>query len=260
MDSDEHYKMTREFDGFEFSFGMGYKISKRIEAGFSFTPKNELSVTGKVNGVSFTAKDTLGNPLAIWGYEYKTELDSLGNIVVTDTTIISYDDKYNPYILPLKFRFGFLYKPRNIMRTDFHVDMEYVKWSDVNPLYDDAFNFYFGVEHKTRFYMPFRFGFSYKTDYKVNYDETTCWVSKITMPTFAVGTGFDYGEHFTFDFSAQFSHRTYKVLDLFPDSVYDHQELWSNYNYLNLQDRGWENPDTVNENFLSFKTSVNFSW
>ncbi len=257
---DEHFKMTRDFDGLNFGAGFSYKISERMTAGFSYISSTDLTVTGKVNGISFTAKDTLGNPLEVWGYNYQTELDSLGNLTIIDSTAISYDDKFNPCKLPARFRFGFLFKPRNIMRTNFNFDMEYVAWSKVNSMYDDAINYYFGVEHKTRFYMPLRFGFAYTTDYKIDFDKPVYWASKITMPTFTVGSGFSYGKHLSVDFSAAFSHRTYKALDLFPDHVYDHQELWSNYNYLNLQDRGWENPDTVNEDFITFKTSVNFNW
>ncbi len=257
---DQYYKMTRDFDAFSFNIGFGYNISKRWEAGFSYSPKVEFTVDGKVNGISFTAKDSLGNPLAIWGYKYTTELDSLGNEVITDTTTISYDDKYNPYISPARLRLGFVYKPRNIMKTDFHFDFEYVQWSQVNSMYDNAINYFVGVEHKTRFYMPFRFGFGYTTDYKINYDGNVSYAVKITSPNFSVGSGFTYGKHFSVDVSANYSHRTYKALDLFPDSVYDYQDLWSNYNYLNLEDRGWDNPDTVRENFLTLKTSINFTW
>lgn len=265
---DQHYKLERDFDAFGVSLGLGYNISERLNVGFSFTPKVEFDVTGSVNGINFTKKDSLGNPVAIWNYAYSTMIDSTGNPVITDTTMISYNDRYNPYVAPAKMRLGFNFKPRNIMRTNFNFDFEFVKWSDSNSMFDDAFNFYVGVEHKLKFAMPLRLGFSYTTDYKLNEDHITIndtdvpveYASKVTMPTFTIGTGFEYGSHWKFDISGQFSHRTYQALDLFPDTAYDYSQLWVNYQYLNFEDRGWENPDSVNEDLLKIKTSITFNW
>lgn len=262
---DESYKLDRDFDAIGTSIGLAYNISERLNIGFSFKPKVDFDVTGSVNDIDFTAKDSLGNYLACWGKSYKIEQDSTGESIIVDSTMISYNDKYGKYIAPARMRLGFNFKPQNIMRTNFNFDFEFVKWSDSNPMFDDAFNFYVGVEHKLKFSMPLRLGFSYTTDYKTNYDSDKFggiieYATKVTMPTFSVGTGFEYGKHWKFDISGAFSHRKYYALDLFPDTVYDHEELWNNYQFLNFENRGWENPDSVNEDFLNIKTSITFNW
>ena len=35
--------------------------------------------------------------------------------------------------------------------------------------------------------------------------------------------------------------------------------LWPNY-HIDLQDRGWENPDKVRENNISFNASLSIQW
>ena len=44
------------------------------------------------------------------------------------------------------------------------------------------------------------------------------------------------------------------------DSYYDYDDLWSFPQYLNFQDRGWENPDTVNETNVELQTSISYKW
>jgi len=138
--------------------------------------------------------------------------------------------------------------------------MEYVKWSDTNPLYDDAINYYIGVEHILKNKIPFRFGFNYTTSYGLHEDSGFVFANEITTPTFTAGTGFTILDKFIFDVSLEFSNRQYETLDMFKDSYYDHEDLWENYFYLNLQDRGWENPDTINETFINLKSAVSFTW
>ena len=157
-------------------------------------------------------------------------------------------------------RIGFSFKPRNIMRTVMNCDVEYIKWSDTNPLYDDAINYYIGVEHILKNKIPFRFGFNYTTNYGLHEDFGFVFANEITTPTFTAGTGFTFLDKFTFDISLEYSNRQYETLDLFMDSYYDHEDLWEYYIHMNLQDRGWENPDTVNETFINLKSAISFKW
>ncbi|MCK5050798.1 MAG: outer membrane protein transport protein [Candidatus Cloacimonetes bacterium] len=233
--------LDREFTAIQFKVGANIHISPRFDLGLSFTPKVELDVTGDKDGVDV---DT-----AVFVY---TKFDSTG----TPTDSLTYAQ----HVLPMNARVGFSFKPRNIMRTVMNCDVEYVKWSDTNPLYDDAINYYIGVEHVLTNSIPFRFGFNYTTSYGLHEDSGFVFANEITTPTFTAGTGFTFLEKFTFDISLEYSNRQYEALDLFMDNYYDYEALWENYIYLNLQDRGWENPDTVNETFINLKSAISFTW
>ena len=102
--------------------------------------------------------------------------------------------------------------------------------------------------------------FAYETSYGLHTHDGFVFADKITMPSFTTGTGFKILNRFTVDVGLQYAYRIYEALDLFEDSFYDHSNLWVNYQYLNLQDRDWENPDTVKERFVNFKTSISFNW
>ncbi len=233
--------LEREFSANQFKVGANIHVSSRFDLGLSITPKVELDVTGKKDGVY--VED------AIFVY---TKFDSTGTPLDSLT--------YAQYILPMNARVGFSFKPRNIMRTVMNCDMEYIKWSDINSLYDDAINYYIGVEHILTNKIPFRFGFNYTTSYGLHEDSGFVFANEITTPTFTAGTGFTFLDKFTFDISLEYSNRKYEELDLFMDSYYDHRILWENYFHLDLQDRGWENPDTVNETFINLKSAISFTW
>lgn len=233
--------LNREFSAIQFTVGANIHFSPRFDLGLSITPKVELDVTGNKDGVD--VED------AVFVY---TKYDSSGTAIDSLT--------YAQYVIPQIARLGFSFKPRNIMRTVMNCDIEFVKWSDTNPLYDDAINYYIGVEHVLTNSIPFRFGFNYITSYGLHEDSGFVFANEITTPTFTAGTGFTFLEKFTFDISIEYSNRQYETLDLFMDSYYDHEDLWDNYFYLNLQDRGWENPDTVKETFINLKSAVSFTW
>jgi len=233
--------LEREFSGFKFKVGMNFHLSPRFDLGLCITPKVELDVTGDKDGVDVEE--------AVFVY---TKFDSTGTPLDSLT--------YAQYVLPMNARLGFSFKPRNIMRTVMNCDVEYIKWSDTNPLYDDAINYYIGVEHVLTNKIPFRFGFNYTTSYGLHEDSGFVFSNEITTPTFTAGTGFTILDKFTFDISLEYSNRQYETLDLFMDSYYDHEDLWENYFYLNLQDRGWENPDTVHESFINLKSAISFTW
>ncbi len=122
---DYYEKMEREFSGTGFKLGLNANFAERYSVGFAFTPKTELSVDYKFDGVEYDVDD---------------------------------------YVMPSRIRFGVQYRPQNIMETYFNVDMEIVNWSDVEDNYDDVFNFYIGVEHKIFMTMPIRLGFRYETN------------------------------------------------------------------------------------------------
>jgi len=232
----------RNFEAISTQFGINFQISERMMFGISLTPKIEFDVSGFV-------MDTLGVDSTIFVY---TKYDSLD--IPTDSLT------FGDYVIPTKYRFGLNYQPRNIMRTNFNLDVEFVQWSDVCSLYEDATNFYLGVEHKLTNSIPFRFGFNYRTDYILNNHDGFTFADKVTLPTFSVGTGFEILDKFIFDFGLELTNRQYETLDLFMDSNYDYEELWANPQYLNFEDRDWSNPDLVKETFLNLQTSISYKW
>lgn len=236
--------LKREFKGMQIKVGTNFIISPRISAGLSFSPSIDFDVTGYL--------DTLAVKDAV--YMYYTEADSLGTAVKTDSIM------YSEFISPARLKLGINFQPQNIMRTYFNLDVEMVNWSDLNDLFKDEFNFYLGVEHTLKYSLPLRIGFAYETFYALYTHNDFVFADKISMPSFSAGTGFRILDRFTVDLAVKFAHRQYEALDLFNDSYYDHANLWANYQYLNLQDRGWENPDTVKERFVNLQTSISFNW
>jgi hypothetical protein len=233
--------LNREFEALQVKVGTNININQRFSVGLSFSPKIEFDVKGDKDGVD--VEDAV--------YVY-TKFDSLNNPLDSLT--------YADFSSPMKLRAGFCYKPRNVMRTFLNLDIEFVKWSDVNSLYENELNFYVGVEHRLKNIIPIRLGFNYQTCYSLHEHEGRTFADKVTMPAFTAGTGFTFLENFNFDISFEFSNRQYEALDLFPDSYYDHEELWEYYQHLNLEDRGWENPDTVKETFINIQSSISFKW
>ncbi|MCD4795598.1 MAG: hypothetical protein K8R49_00285 [Candidatus Cloacimonetes bacterium] len=233
--------LTREFEAFQVKVGGKVKINQRLGFGIAFSPKIEFDVTGDKDGVDVEN--------AVYTY---TGFDSLD--IPTDSLM------YSEFITPTRLRAGISYEPRNIMKTYFNCDIEYIKWSDVNSLYDDELSYYIGIEHSLKNKMPIRLGFNYQTCYSLHQHSGKVFADRVTIPAFTAGTGFTFLENFNFDVSFEFSTRQYEALDLFPDSFYDYDELWEFPQYLNFQDRGWENPDTVKETFFGLHTSISFKW
>jgi len=243
--------LDREFSAIQFTVGANIHFSPRFDLGLKITPKVELDVTGNKDGVD------VNNAVFVY-----TKFDSTGTPLDSLT--------YAQYVLPMNARVGFSFKPRNIMRTVMNCDVEYVKWSDTNPLYDDAINYYIGVEHILNNKIPFRFGFNYTTGYGLHEDSGFVFANEITTPTFTAGTGFTFLEKFTFDISLEYSNRQYETLDLFMDNYYwrdgEYEDLWNVYIQGGqiespiIQDRGWENPDTVHETFINLKSAISFTW
>ena len=254
--------LKRDFsDEILFKFGVQTKLSRRISLGFTYSPKIEFDVDidGSINDVDI---DSLF-------YDYVLD----ANNVIIDTLYYSdyYQEIYGTYKNPTKFRFGFSYEPRNIMRTYFNCDIEFVNWTDVNAQYDDEINYYIGVEHQLKNKIPLRLGFRYQTTYQKIDDDAFIYSNKISTPTFTAGSGFTFMNYFTLDISAELSKRRYEALDLFMDSYYNdsnYHTATNNYGepihflWQNIQptDRGWENPDTIDETFIKIQTSISFLW
>ncbi|HPR18567.1 MAG TPA: hypothetical protein PLD62_10015 [Candidatus Cloacimonadota bacterium] len=235
---DFHKKINRDYEAMQIDLGANFKVNDRLQIGVSFQPKTDFDVS------SIEQEE----------YNYYAELDS--------TEVLAWDDStdYAEYLLPSRLRGGLCYQPQNIMRTYFNVEIERVGWSDVNKLYDDEFNYYLGIEHVLPTNIPIRLGFSFVTSYGMHEYDGVIYADKITIPTFTVGSGFRFLDRFKMDIGLQYSNREYEALDLFQDTYYDHEDLWANYQYINLQDRGWDNPDTVKEAILGLKASVSFDW
>jgi hypothetical protein len=226
---DKHEKMHAKFDGTRITLGARAQVNGRLGLGFTLSPKTEV------------------------------------NADITTTTYNAYEDVYETettdspkLILPSTMHWGLSYQPRNVARTVFNVDMEWVKWTDVNRFYDNSMRYSFGVEHRLGDSMPLRLGFRY---------ETSPLDNSLAMPTFTAGAGFELMNHWTIDVSGEFSNRNYQALDLFPDSYYDDTQyteaigyvspIW---NYVVPKDRDWSNPDKVEESFVKVMTSLSFHW
>ncbi len=221
---DYYEKMGREFSGTGFNIGFNLHFADHYGFAFTYTPKTELEV------------------------DYSYKLDSYQGQMEADLDV---DD----FVMPSRMRFGLLYKPQNVMKTFVNVDMEIVNWSEVEDYYDDAINFYLGVEHRVYETMPIRIGFRYET----------LPIDSIAMPTFTCGTGFEVYGPLRFDFSIEYSHRKYQGEDLFPESYYNDEnyaesasyesQLW---NYVVPTDR--TESDKVDETFLKFQSALTLTF
>lgn len=182
------------------------------------------------------------------GFNYTPELR-----IDYETSGVTFD-----YNKPGKYRFGLTHSPRSFIKTTINCDIEYVTWDNLSDIYENDLNYYIGIEHIINEKLPFRMGFNYQTTYQYIIDQGIEYANKIAVPTITGGTGFNINDNINIDFAISFSHRIYEALDLFQDSNYDYEFLWENYTYMNLADRGWENPDKVTESFLKLQTSISY--
>jgi opacity protein-like surface antigen len=217
-----YHKSKKNYSGFKVDFGFTAQLSQRFSLGLSFTPKTTLSVDGNFDGL-------------------KTN-----------------NDEY----LPSRINLGIKYLPRNIMKTVFNAEINFTSWSDVNTMYNNTVSYAIGLEHLLYYSLPLRLGFRYDTvnylsTYENSENESVTSNNEINIPTFTAGTGFNITDNMTLDISVQYSNRSYDALDLFPDGYYNHANLW---NYIQPTNRGWENPDSVTENFVKLFTSLNYKW
>lgn len=231
-----------ELEGTQLKAGLAMRLNNRFGLAGSYTLSSTLERTG----------NTLKHRDA---YYQKPELHE------TDT--IDED-----YILPSEIRLGFLYQPRNIMRTWLNFDVEYVRWQDVSEIYDDQLNFYVGVEHWVENRFPLRMGFSAVNGYLREVESDGAITAKrILSPKITAGSSFDLTSFLRMDLGFAYTWQEYEALDMFGDSYYNDKTysgtnsyiLWPN-SHITLSDRGWENPDKVRENTISLSTGLVFTW
>ena len=239
--------------GTQMKLGTALQLNTRFGIAATYTPKTILTQEGT--------------------YYYKR--DAYRNTAV-DSTNVSYKQNY---ILPTQMRFGMSYTPRNVLRTVFNMDVEYVLWSEVNERYDDMLNIYAGVEHAIVNRMPLRIGFQAVSNQfftmedaiDLNGDPIQVYnVNKIVNPMITAGSSIGLAKNVTVDLGFGYTWREYNALDLFGDAYYNDKtytgagsnsaNIWTNPQYVVLKDRGWENPDKVRENNISLNAGISFSW
>lgn len=237
-----------ELEGSQFKAGLAMRINNRFGFAASYTPKATLDRSGSVR----EQKDS----------HYNNTSSSTVAAIDTNTPIAE------DYILPSEIRMGIQYQPRNIMRTWFNMDVEYVIWSDVCDHFADQVNFYAGVEHWVENRLPLRIGFQAVNGYLREVESDGSIIAKrIISPKLSAGTSFPLTDFLQMDLGFGYTWREYEALDLFQDTYYNDKTysgnttyaLWPNQ-YIALANRGWENPDKVRENNISLNAGLTFTW
>jgi len=186
-----------------------------------------------------------------FAYQPKVKLDMTGKSTIEYGNVYPEIEIDDDYIIPTSIRWGLTYLPRNPYKTTFQMDMEYNKYSEINKFYDDTYAIFVGVEHYVGRAMPLRLGFKHEQSFG------DAEIGNISMPTVSAGTAFPIAKNLVLNISGEFSTRTYECLDLFHDSFYDHNGLWRT---IKPKDRGWENPDKVEEQFFKVQTNLSYTW
>ncbi len=239
-----------ELEGEQMKLGLALRLGTRWGLGMSYVPESTLTLTG----TDYTYRDAYRN----------TPVDS--SLVVMD----------GDYELPSEFRVGMAYYPRNIMNTVFNFDMEMVGYSQNMDFLDDVYNFYVGVEHHVVNRTPLRLGFQAVNSYMIDMqdgvddagnDVTLYTANKILSPMVSAGSSIQLYNNVVLDLGFGYCWREYEALDLFGDGYYNDKIytgqnsylLWPNQ-YIELRNRGWENPDKVKENYITLNAGISFSW
>jgi hypothetical protein len=233
---------STKLEGSRIKAGATFRINELFGVGATWTNKAILKRTGTTT----------------------TQRDAYLNHNAIDESIAIDED----YILPAEYRVGMNYQPRNIMRTWFNIEAEYVQFSDVGTQYDDAFNLYAGVEHAVKNYLPLRLGFQATTGYlRLVESDGAILAKKILTPMITAGSSIPILDNLHLDLGFGYSWREYEATDLFGDAYYNDKlytgqstyQLWPNQ-YIVLADRGWENPDKVRESNISLNSCLSFTW
>ncbi len=229
---DDATKIDSKWEGSRWRLGALAQLNDRLAVGAAYTAKATLDETDKTRYL--THDDEI--------------LYSDGYGAVTETTA--------DYILPASVRVGLSYRPRNFWQTYVNLDAEWVKWSDVSDVYDDAFRWYLGVEHRVWQSVPLRFGFRW---------ETSPLDNSIAMPTITGGAGFEVMDNLALDIALHYTHRTYHAGDLFPDGYYDDTQYSTDpdyestlWNYTVPADRTEQ--DKVDEFLLGLQLSLSYRY
>ncbi len=259
------------------TFSLGYKLDNAILNSFSigFEGGTMSGSNDQKREIIWTqaARDTASVALNDYFYSYKQDINSktffkMGIVAKlmermafgfsyapkvefdTDTKVDTVAIDNVKYILPSQIRIGFSYQPRNVIKTIFTADVAFNKNTDIADSLDNTVSYSVGIEHLVARAIPFRFGFRY---------ETSLMDNTVGIPTYTAGTGFAVMKNVSLDISGEFSNRTYEALDLFMDSYYNKDGLWSGSSY-EPEDRGWDKADTVNEKFVKLQASLTYKW
>lgn len=238
---------------------------------YTYTEDYDLDGMRLKAGAAVKLNDNFGIGLT---FNNKATLDRKGDWVSVTTTPPGVDGGVilgtidEDYILPTELKVGVNYQPRNIMRTWFNFEAEYVMFSDIDTHYEDQVNLYAGVEHHVQNRLPLRLGFSGTNSYlRFVESDGSVIAKKILTPTLTAGSSVALSKNLNLDLGFGYSWREFEALDLFGDDYYNDKNytgnstylLWPNQ-YIVLADRGWENPDKVRESNISFNTSLSFTW
>ena len=247
---EKHEKQDYDLEGNQLKLGATVQLNPRFGLALTYVPKTMLTNEGT--------------------YYYKR--DAYRNTAM-DSTYVEYTANYT---LAPKMRFGFAYRPRNVMRTNFNLDVEYVQHSEIDEMFDDVVNLYAGVEHHINNRIPVRLGFQAVNNWFFTNDMATdeegnpvqvYTTRKVLTPMITAGSSVALSKSFTLDLGFGYTWREYEAKDMFSDAYYNDKlytgasdyALWPNY-HITLQDRGWENPDKVRENNLSLNAGLSFVW
>jgi hypothetical protein len=255
---DSIYTNKADLDGSQVKLGLAFTLNERWGIGLSYAMKSKMDRESNIR-IAYGPDTTMVIP--------PTSIN-LPTIITTDLI----KDKY---ILPNRIRAGFNYQPRNIMRTYFNAEVEYVKWTEVSKMFDDCWDLHVGVEHKVTNRIPLRLGFQSITEWQATPDYTNLSSSgqpaleamKIITPTLTAGSSVDILDNLVLDIGLSFSWREYQALDMFRDGYYNDKNytgmtafiLWPN-SHIMPADRGWENPDKVRESFTQISTGLTWTW
>jgi len=178
-----HLRRELDADGFNLNLGVVAQILPRLRAGLVYRSQAQLDGTVEFSGKS------IANP------------DSSTKLELT---------------YPQAVAMGVEFRPRNDLTTRLNFDIEFTQWSkfedasDETLEFDDVWEFSGGVEHQFFIGVPFRFGFRYQPSY---HDE------EITTTAVSFGTGFAT-QGFQIDFGGEIGTRTWRQMDLFPESTF----------------------------------------
>lgn len=239
--------------GSQMKIGAAVQVNSRFGVAGTYLPK----ATMDMEGTSYYKRDAYRN-------------------TVVDSTNTSFKMDYN---MPTEIRVGFSYMPRNVLRTVFNMDVEYVLYSDVSEIYEDVVNLYAGVEHHITNRIPFRIGFqavnnqffTTESAFDANNLPITLYrVEKILNPMITAGSSVELSKNVALDLGFGYTWREYDALDLFGDAYYNDKTytgastnsaaIWTNPQYVNLVNRGWKNPDKVRESNISLNAGISLTW
>lgn len=255
---DSLYTNKSDYSGMQIKIGVSHKLNNRWGFGLSYSLKSEFDRDSSIR-VAYGPDTTMTIPATS----------------VNLPTLVTTAEVKDKYILPSRLRAGFNFQPRNIMRTHFNAEIEYVTWSDVSSFFDDSWDIHLGVEHQVTNKIPLRLGFQSITEWMAMPDYANLSESglpaleatKIITPSITAGSSVVLRKNLVLDFGLSFSWREYQALDLFRDSYYNdklHSGLtsylvWPN-SYIYPTDRGWNNADKIRESFTQISTGLTWNW